>query len=125
MYPRYQMRRVLSILVVGLFALAPLAAVLSGAGETQLPACCRRHGIHHCAMANMSGESSSSAAAFAAPAHCPLYHASGPAATQAFAPIHAAQANLTAHPRALPAQFSAATLLRSVAPSGRAPPARA
>jgi hypothetical protein len=46
------LRRLLSILLFGAFLLPFLAPMLSmGAqAESQLPACCRRNGKHHCAM---------------------------------------------------------------------------
>jgi hypothetical protein len=47
-----KVRRLLSITLLMLFvypAVAPLFA-LGGNDESQLPACCRRHGKHHCMM---------------------------------------------------------------------------
>jgi hypothetical protein len=44
------MRRIFSISLILVFWLGPVAAVLSGTDESQLPFCCRRHGVHHCAM---------------------------------------------------------------------------
>jgi hypothetical protein len=55
------MRRVIAILLLVLFcsfAGEPLFAASSG-GESNLPACCRRDGKHHCAM-GMAGEAESS-----------------------------------------------------------------
>jgi hypothetical protein len=43
------MRRGFSILLVLLFGLGPLSAI-AGGEDANLPACCRRHGAHHCAM---------------------------------------------------------------------------
>lgn len=45
------MRRGISIVLVLLFWIGPLAAVFAATGdELSLPACCRRHGAHHCEM---------------------------------------------------------------------------
>jgi hypothetical protein len=55
------MKRMLATLLVLVFSL-PLAApaFVSIASRSELPACCRRNGAHHCAMGSMSA---------AAPAH--------------------------------------------------------
>jgi len=45
------MRRTLSIFLVLFFGLGPVAAALHAEEDAGLPACCRRHGAHHCAMA--------------------------------------------------------------------------
>ncbi|HUB52721.1 MAG TPA: hypothetical protein VL986_11255 [Terracidiphilus sp.] len=44
------MRRGLSIFLILLFGLGPLSSLIDGSEESNLPACCRRHGAHHCAM---------------------------------------------------------------------------
>jgi hypothetical protein len=45
------MRRVWSALLVLVFSLPLIApALVSAPDDSQLPACCRRHGKHHCAM---------------------------------------------------------------------------
>ncbi len=46
------MRRLLSILLLAAFALPLIAPLLAFAQDPDagLPACCRRHGQHHCAM---------------------------------------------------------------------------
>src|ERR1035438_8325373 len=45
------MRRCVSIFLVLCFGLGPLTGMLEASDESRLPACCRRHGAHHCAMA--------------------------------------------------------------------------
>src|SRR5664279_6171246 len=86
MYHEPQMRRSLSILLLVLFWLAPLAALLPGSDEARLPACCRRHGVHHC---TMSADSSGAAAApghhLSAPSQCPRLPGSTPVSKSAFA----------------------------------------
>jgi len=70
------MRRGLSILLILLFWLGPIAAALQPGSESRLPACCRRSGKHHCAMSEETpvfGMQSGSGPAFTAPAHCPFY----------------------------------------------------
>jgi hypothetical protein len=49
---RYLMRRLLSILLLATFALPLVAPLLALAQDSDvgLPACCRRHGQHHCTM---------------------------------------------------------------------------
>jgi len=46
------MRRLLSIVLFGAFLLPFVASALTvgASAESQLPACCRRNGKHHCAM---------------------------------------------------------------------------
>ena len=44
------MRRAFSILLVLLFGAGPLSFAFSASDDISLPACCRRHGAHHCAM---------------------------------------------------------------------------
>jgi hypothetical protein len=81
------MRRVLAILLLFAFAsplIVPLAAATADP-QSSLPACCRHHGKHHCAMAML--QSANSGPAFQAPP-CPLY----PAAT---VPLRIAAACLT------------------------------
>ena len=44
------MRRPLAVLIVLFFALGPIQAVFGAGEDLRLPACCRRHGAHHCEM---------------------------------------------------------------------------
>jgi hypothetical protein len=84
------MRRVLAITLLIAFA-SPLVAPLFAAtadSEASLPACCRRHGAHHCGGA-MAGITATSPALSAPP--CPCY----PAAST---PLRLAAASLTAAP---------------------------
>lgn len=70
------MRRILAIAAVVLFWLAPVAALLPGSDDAQLPACCRRHGAHHCAMSMGMAEQALPGHWFAIPNHCPRYSVS-------------------------------------------------
>ncbi|HEY3703950.1 MAG TPA: hypothetical protein VGL22_02750 [Terracidiphilus sp.] len=71
------MRRLVSIAMVLLFWLGPLSALLPGSDESQLPACCRRHGVHRCVMS--IDEASGPVHVVSAPASCPRYHRPAPA----------------------------------------------
>jgi hypothetical protein len=70
-------RRTLSILLLAFFALptfAPLLA-MSGTSESNLPACCRRNGHHHCAMsAEERGKLVTDAPQYQAPLETCPYH---------------------------------------------------
>ena len=77
------MRRGLSILLVLVLGLGPLTEVLPASDDLRLPACCRRNGAHHCAMAAMMEHMLAhmppvKGPAFSAPLTCPEYP--GPAA---------------------------------------------
>jgi len=72
------MRRALAILLVLFFGLGPLSAVSEAGGDLNLPACCRRHGEHHCAMsaammAMVASTESGSGPALTAPPTCPYF----------------------------------------------------
>ena len=79
------MRRVLSIFLILFFWLGPLSALLPASEDARLPACCRRHGAHHCAMAMqtaaMLAEDASGKHIVTAPSTCPAYPGSTAATT--------------------------------------------
>src|SRR5581483_1744099 len=78
------MRGSLSILMVLFFGLGPLSATLEGSDDASLPACCRRHGAHHCAMSIESGAAKaqpSSSPTVSAPVTCPYYPGTAAAVT--------------------------------------------
>jgi hypothetical protein len=121
------MRRAYSTLLILLLLLGPFAVLLPANAESRLPACCRRHGNHHCLM-NTAGVASavdSSAPVLIAPAHCPLFPqgATSTGATQALAAASltflALQINF--HPLVSRPVASLDTLLLAASP--RAPPA--
>jgi hypothetical protein len=117
------MRRPLSILIVALFVFAPLSALLPGAADAQLPACCRRHGAHHCAMAAAMSAPPSGTHQFTAPNHCPLYRTGHLAPTPVFAlALTPAAAGLAAI-RFTATHSVSADLNRPSIPSSRGPPA--
>jgi len=127
-YDDSQMRRALSILFVLLFGFGPLSAMLGASDETSLPACCRRHGAHHCAMPLQATGSMQAtghyAPAFTANSHCPLYPDDANPATQTHV-LLASAAGLPvplARPNSLTSSRSAARLSQTRTRSGRAPP---
>jgi hypothetical protein len=88
---KVEMRRALALALVLFFSLGPLTATLQADGDSRLPACCRRHGKHHCAMSEASAVAAMLAASDAtpfvtAPAHCPYFPNY---LTQSMAPISA------------------------------------
>jgi len=124
------MRRLLSFLLVLFFSLGPLAATLEASDDARLPACCRRHGAHHCAMtartAAMMAQGASSETIVTAPATCPAF----PGNTAARTTVPHALNAVAAHLPALIAETHSPASARSAARisqvrtrSGRAPPA--
>jgi hypothetical protein len=87
---RKVMRRSLALLFVVFFGFGPLTATIEASDDARLPACCRTHGAHHCAMsAALRGwmlRTESRTPSFTAPATCPLYPGF---LSQATAPAHA------------------------------------
>jgi hypothetical protein len=71
------MRRPLAFLFILFFALGPLQGLLEASDDLRLPACCRRHGAHHCAMSeDIQGtieRATNSTPEFTAPATCPSF----------------------------------------------------
>jgi hypothetical protein len=72
------MRRGLSLFLILVFGLGPLAATIPSSEGLRLPPCCRRHGAHRCAVSMRLAALDAQAARggrriFTAPAHCPLY----------------------------------------------------
>lgn len=118
-----------------MFGLGPLSSVLPGAEDATLPACCRRNGAHHCAMAaqmaahlaaSMAAVESDGKTSVTAPTTCPYY----PGASIALLmPAYA----LVAAAEALPQPETGALLFLPGAPAhrsglsgthaGRGPPA--
>jgi|HubBroStandDraft_1064217.scaffolds.fasta_scaffold213732_2 hypothetical protein len=69
------MRRGLAIVLMLLSWLGTEAAAFAADGESSLPACCRRHGQHHCAMnaETAAAAMQESGTAIGAPARCPNF----------------------------------------------------
>lgn len=124
------MRRFLSLFLVLSFSLGPLAATLEISDDARLPACCRRHGAHHCAMsASMAAaiaEAASGRSILTAPATCPAFPGSLAAtapAPQALASSPVSLPVLPAHTHAPAAVFASARLSQIRTRAGRGPPA--
>jgi len=127
-YHHLQMRRGFSIVLMLVFGLMPLSALVPGSEDANLPACCRRHGAHHCAM-NMAAARGKikreSAPAFSSPLTCGNY----PAAETAFStpppaltvPFASAR-DFVSRMRVTPGSHAAPIADRSGAHSGRGPP---
>ena len=124
------MRRGFSIFLILFFGLGPLSALVDGSEDAGLPACCRRHGAHHCAMyaeimAMRAGRGIDPTPSFSAPLTCPLYH--GPTFSMLM-PAHAltaAAASIRAELTRTPApafERMAAFFQPSRAHAGRGPP---
>ena|ERR1700694_4007232 len=123
MYHDKQMRRWLSISLLVLFWLTPLAALLPGSNEASLPACCRRHGVHHCVMSAPSAQAAGSAHLLSAPSRCSQFPAFPFAAQADFALTHPI---LPAPHGDSPLHFTTpggAGVSQPLAATGRAPPA--
>lgn len=91
------MRRIFAVLFVAFFGFGPFVATLEASDDARLPACCRAHGAHHCAMsAAMRARmfrTESRTPGFTAPSTCPLYPGF---LSQAIAPEHALPATTAA-----------------------------
>jgi hypothetical protein len=97
-------RRVPAYLLLALFAGSMLGPALFAGADSQLPSCCRRDGMHHCAMSGAMDNESSSGPAFrpihqkcpcfpattVAPAHSNIVFLKAPAAAFACLQTHAA-----------------------------------
>jgi hypothetical protein len=70
------MKRWLSIFLVLVFGVGPLVATLAASDESRLPFCCRRQGVHHCAMSTQTAAmigASAPALNIKAPPTCPWF----------------------------------------------------
>ena len=124
MYHDFQMRRSISILLALIFGLGPLSFALLPNDDASLPACCRRHGAHHCAM---SSEASSyfRTPAFTSPAHCPLFPQYGnasPTSTAALARTSVFSISALEEPRPGSTFQASADNIYLSTPSLRGPP---
>jgi hypothetical protein len=121
------MRKGFPTFLVLLFLLGPLMAALPTSEDARLPACCRREGAHHCAMAAAMAamQSDGQGASFSAPLTCPYFPGTRAAL---LIPTHA----LTAAPAQAPQAEEYAVAARAeaamvsaefeAANAGRAPP---
>ena len=91
------LRRISAILLLLLFGLSLLSPLFGSDGDTNLPACCRRGGKHHCSMDSGSG---TTGPAWRANGRCPSYPGFGAGTMQLVAgvtPSTSASFELAAH----------------------------
>jgi hypothetical protein len=124
------MRRGFSIVLMLILGLVPLSAFIDGSEDTNLPACCRRHGAHHCsAVVHMAAVrvkiEAGSTPVLAAPLTCPDY----PGAATAFStPLSALTVSvqsatiLTVQARVAPRTPETPSSRHDAAQSERGPP---
>jgi hypothetical protein len=121
------MRRAISILMIVFFGLGPLAVTLSASDDSRLPACCRRHGAHHCAMsADMMNAAESGPPNVKAPATCPYFPGYTVAPTTTILALAAAPVSLPAliqKPHSPAAGRAAARISQMRTRANRGPPA--
>jgi len=68
------LRHLSAILLLIVFSLSPIAPLLGADDDSNLPACCRRAGKHHCSMTRHSGANDSvEGAAWNNNGRCPSY----------------------------------------------------
>jgi len=124
-------RRIVAIAILfllGSFDALPLLQASTGREESNLPACCRHHGRHRCAMMDddRKRDSNGSPQLAAAPQRCPLFPHSLPAVgvtLHAAPPASAAlYAGLTSHPAIHPQIQAAYRLSLDRARQKRGPP---
>jgi hypothetical protein len=72
------LRRFSAILLLLLFGLSLLSPLMGSDGAGNLPACCRRAGLHHC---DMAGGAPASSPVLRTSGHCPMYPAGFAAGT--------------------------------------------
>ena len=126
------MRRGFSILLILFFGLGPLSATAGASDDNStLPACCRRGGAHHCALAMQRAAADASlppgsTPVVSAPLTCPYYPGAAVAIT---GPVPALAASPARLPILTVGFYSAATVATpglsspNRTHSGRGPPA--
>jgi hypothetical protein len=125
------LRRLLSILLLALFGMpfiSPLFALTAKSGS-DLPACCRKNGRHHC-MGNVEegSQSASYKAEFRAPLdkcpYCPDAVAASHSYLFAASPAQAIYAELTSHPAVFAQMESRWRISRDRSRQKRGPPSQ-
>src|SRR3569833_4497779 len=81
------MRRSLSILLMLLFGAGPLSFAFNLSDDLSLPACCRRHGAHHCAMDSHGSQKASRDSTLKARSRCREYPQQPDAKTSSYEAI--------------------------------------
>jgi len=101
------MRQVWSVILLAVFGATWVVPVLLADSAANLPACCRRDGMHRCALQDMRAPDSASGPALQAAAmKCPLFLRMGPVSSHSEAlgisTARAVFASLAAHPAVRP-----------------------
>jgi hypothetical protein len=128
------MRQALSIFLILFFGLGPLAVTLSADDDSRLPACCRRHGAHHCAMSGLTATQMAALMSAAepgkqnvkAPTTCPYfpgYTVALNSMTLALAPAPISLPALLAQPHSPAAGRTTALISQIRTRANRGPPA--
>ena len=121
------MRHLMSISMALFLGLTPLMGTLGASDDSRLPACCWRHGAHHCAMSmQMAKAQPDGMPAVTAPMRCPLFpgfqagpSAPAPALTASMAGLPVPLVRAGSH-----VALGANALMRPVSiDAGRGPPA--
>lgn len=118
----------LMLVLIGGFYAAPLVQAVSADPEAGLPACCRRHGKHHCAMMDQMRKAATSGSPQIGqiPQHCPFYPHSTTAPVVRFdvglAPSAAFFAEVVSHPAVHPQTHAVYRLSLDRSRQKRGPP---
>jgi hypothetical protein len=119
------MRRTLATLLIAIFGFTPISPALFASDvDSNLPACCRSHGTHHCAMMTMRSAPSSGPAIQTG--RCPLFPTNKAIAAQritgALRTSQAAFSEIVSHPASHPQTEALYRISYSRAAQKRGPP---
>jgi hypothetical protein len=121
---------ILMLSIIGGFYAAPLVQAASNDPDSSLPACCRRHGKHHCAMMDryLKSINSGTPQIRTTPQHCPFYpHTKTVSAVSShagLAPSAAIFAQAVSHPAVRPQTHAVYRLSLDRCRQKRGPPTR-
>ena len=101
------MRRVPAILLLAVFSLSLIGPALFADTDTNLPACCRRDGQHHCDMMSTRTDSASDLSMHTSARRCPFFPKTGallphagpalPTASQSLSAVLLVDRHISAH----------------------------
>lgn len=123
------MRQAWSIMLLVVFSTSLIGPALFADGDSNLPACCRRDGRHHCAMLDSMGQQESSAGPLIQSARmkCPVFPKVGPVSAYSKAlglkASEAIFASIVRHPAVQPQTEALYRVSFSRASQKRGPPA--
>ncbi len=128
---QFRLRKFIAVLMlamIGGFYAAPLLQAASSDPDAGLPACCRRHGKHHCAMMDryLKSIDSGTPQIRTTPQHCPFYpHSSSAPGVRyhaGLAPSAAIFAQVVSHPAVHPQTHAVYRLSLDRSRQKRGPP---